>query len=55
VLDLSAGAPCGAWVEDRDAAEGGSIHLMLKQDIESMGLYPECPEERGALSRLLRR
>jgi hypothetical protein len=42
---MSGGAPCGAWIEDREDLEGGSLHDILKQDIESMGLYPPCPGE----------
>jgi len=41
---LAGGAPCGAWVENREDAEAGSVYLLLKQDIESMGIYPPCPE-----------
>jgi len=52
---LSAGAPCGAWVENREDEAAGSLYLMLKQDIESMGIYPECPERKGLMSALLRR
>ena len=52
---LSAGAPCGAWVDNRDDEEAGSVYLMLKQDIESMGIYPECPDRRGLMSALLRK
>lgn len=38
------GAPCGAWVENRDDEEAEDIYQALKQEIESMGLYPPCPE-----------
>lgn len=41
---LSAGAPCGAWVENRDDDASGSVYQELKREIESMGLYPPCPE-----------
>ncbi len=50
---LSAGAPCGAWVENREDKEAGSLYLMLKQDIESMGIYPECPDRKALMSSLL--
>lgn len=40
---LSAGSPCGAWLENRDDEETESLYLMLKRDIESMGIYPSCP------------
>ena len=38
------GAQCGAWVENRDEGPAESVYEMLKQEIESLGLYPECPE-----------
>jgi len=41
---LSAGSPCGAWVENRDDEASGSVYQELKREIESMGLYPPCPE-----------
>jgi hypothetical protein len=41
---LSAGTPCGAWVENRDDEAPGSVYRELKREIESMGLYPPCPE-----------
>ena len=52
---LSAGAPCGAWAENREHEAAESLYLMLKQDIESMGIYPECPERKGLMSALLRK
>jgi antitoxin component YwqK of YwqJK toxin-antitoxin module len=38
------GAQCGAWVENRDEGEETSVYEELKREIESMGLYPPCPE-----------
>ncbi|NJD19044.1 MAG: hypothetical protein FIA95_07165 [Gemmatimonadetes bacterium] len=52
---LSAGAPCGAWVENREDAEAASVYETLLQDVESLGVYPDCPERRGFLSSILRR
>ena len=40
---LAAGAQCGAWIENRDADRPESILEELKQDVESLGLYPQCP------------
>ncbi|MCH2469911.1 MAG: hypothetical protein MK486_07830 [Gemmatimonadetes bacterium] len=37
------GERCGPWLENRDAEPPKDIFFELKQDIESMGLYPECP------------
>jgi hypothetical protein len=52
---LSAGSPCGAWYENRDDEASGSVYQLLKQDIESMGIYPPCPEREGVLAALLRK
>jgi len=38
------GAQCGAWVENRDDEPAESVYQLLKQEVESLGLYPECPE-----------
>jgi hypothetical protein len=37
------GERCGPWLENRDAEPPNDIFTELKQDVESMGLYPECP------------
>ena len=37
------GERCGPWLENRDAEPPADIYFELKQDIESMGLYAECP------------
>ena len=52
---LAAGVRCGAWVENREDVELTSVYETLIQDVESMGIYPDCPEPRGILSRILRR
>ena len=41
---LSHGSPCGAWVENQTDEEPGSVLQELTQQINSMGLYPPCPE-----------
>ena len=41
---LVAGVQCGAWVENREEAGDESLHEALRRDIESLGLYPPCPE-----------
>ena len=40
---LANGERCGPWLENRDAEPPKDIYFELKQDIESMGLYAECP------------
>ena len=37
------GERCGPWLENRDAEPPEDIYEELVQEIESMGLYPECP------------
>jgi hypothetical protein len=41
--DLSRGVKCGAWTENIDPDPPGTVYQQLKQEIESMGLYPPCP------------
>jgi hypothetical protein len=42
---MSKGAPCGAWLDNRDDEAPGSILEELERDIRSMGVYPPCPDE----------
>ena len=37
------GERCGPWLENRDAEPPEDIYEGLKQEVESMGLYPKCP------------
>lgn len=37
------GTQCGAWIQNRDSIAPERIHEVLKQEIESLGMYPECP------------
>ncbi|MCH7530371.1 MAG: hypothetical protein IIB36_01245 [Gemmatimonadetes bacterium] len=39
------GERCGPWLENRDAEPPEDIYAELKQVIESMGLYPDCPSD----------
>jgi hypothetical protein len=41
---MSKGAPCGAWLDNRDDEPAGSILDELERDIRSMGVYPPCPD-----------
>ncbi len=43
---LVEGTQCGAWIENREAAVPESVYEELTQEIESLGLYPPCPEGR---------
>ena len=38
------GERCGAWTENQDPDPPGSVFEELKQEIESIGLYPPCEE-----------
>ena len=39
---FSEGERCGAWTENQDPEAPGSVFEELKQEIESIGLYPPC-------------
>jgi len=41
---LADGVKCGVWTENKDPEPTKDVYRELKQEIESMGLYPECPE-----------
>lgn len=41
---LADGEKCGAWAENQDPDPPENVYEDLKQEIESMGLYPQCPE-----------
>ena len=40
------GSRCGPWTENVDSARGRSVYDALTDEIESLGMYPPCPEER---------
>jgi hypothetical protein len=40
------GTQCGAWIENRESAVPESVYEELTQEIESLGLYPPCPDIR---------
>lgn len=44
---LDRGEKCGAWIENRDPTPPTDVFAELKQEIESLGLYPPCPGEGG--------
>ncbi len=41
---LHAGAKCGEWIENRDEEPPDDIYASLMQEIESLGMYPPCPD-----------
>lgn len=41
---LADGVKCGVWTENKDPEPTDDVYRELKQEIESMGIYPECPE-----------
>jgi len=43
--ELADGVKCGVWTENMDPDPPESLYRELKQEIESMGLYPPCPEK----------
>lgn len=38
------GSRCGPWTENADSVRNQSIYEELVDDIESLGVYPPCPE-----------
>ena len=44
--ELTEGTQCGAWTENMDPEPPEDVLSELKQEIESMGLYPPCPDKR---------
>jgi hypothetical protein len=44
---LDNGEKCGAWIENRDSTPPVDVFAELKQEIESLGLYPPCPDGVG--------
>lgn len=42
---FDSGSRCGAWTENADSLSGGSVYEALLDEIESLGIYPPCPEE----------
>ena len=45
--ELVNGVQCGAWVEDEDDAPAESVYEEIVKEIESLVMYPECPDEPG--------
>lgn len=41
---LVQGEQCGEWIQNRDPAPAGDIYEELVREIESLSLYPPCPE-----------
>ena len=41
--EMSGGARCGAWVENENPTEPESVYEAIKEDLESLVMYPECP------------
>ena len=41
---FDAGSRCGPWTENADSTSNESIYETLVDEIESLGVYPPCPE-----------
>ncbi|MEM7417812.1 MAG: hypothetical protein AAF389_20145 [Gemmatimonadota bacterium] len=39
------GDRCGAWTENADSTELGSVYEALLREVETMGMYPPCEGE----------
>lgn len=42
---FDAGSRCGAWTENADSLENVTVYEALLDEIESLGIYPPCPEK----------
>lgn len=45
---FSAGERCGPWTENADSTNNETAYEALLDEIESLGMYPPCPESRDA-------
>lgn len=43
--EMSGGARCGAWTENENPVEPENVYDAIKEDIESIVMFPECPEK----------
>lgn len=41
--EMSGGARCGVWVENENPVEPESAYQAIREDLESLVVYPECP------------
>lgn len=41
---MSDGVQCGTWVEDAEEEPAPSLYEDIVSEIESLSIYPECPE-----------
>lgn len=41
--EMSGGARCGAWVENENPTAPESAYEAIKEDLESLVIYPDCP------------
>lgn len=42
--EMSAGAQCGGWIENENPTEPESVYQAIREDLESLVMYPECPD-----------
>ncbi|MGI9626056.1 MAG: hypothetical protein ACR2QM_04415 [Longimicrobiales bacterium] len=43
--EMSGGAQCGGWVENEATVAPESAYEAIKEDLESLVMYPACPEQ----------
>ncbi len=41
--EMSGGARCGAWIENENPTEPESVYEAIKEDLESLVMYADCP------------
>ena len=42
--EMSGGAQCGGWIENENATEPETVYQAITEDLESLVIYPECPD-----------
>ena len=42
--EMRAGARCGAWTENENPNEPETFYGAIREDLESLVMYPECPQ-----------
>ena len=41
--EMAGGARCGGWIQNEAPEEPESVYEAIKEDLESLVMYPECP------------
>ncbi len=41
--EMSGGTQCGGWIENEDLVEPETVYEAIRQDLEALVIYPDCP------------